>query len=116
VLQTLQKFSLGCDNERELQTLASALRLLAQGKLCSRGDVQVQPFKAIEHRARTGSKTVASHIELTNPLGMSTLGHREQKIARVMQSRELKLAELSRKYGQKETGRDDSGGGPSLQS
>ena len=97
VVRRTKDVSLKPEEERELETLAPALDLLANGELATLGDLLVQRFKSIETRGRTGSKRLGEAQELLPPVTMGATTLREQEVAAKFTLRSAALEEVIKK-------------------
>ena len=92
IMQAQRRHELSIQAERELRTLAESLGALLAGEATGAADVLVQTFIAVEMAETDGNWSVATHLELIPPRGISaaTTFEREEAVSLELAERKLK--------------------------
>ena len=99
IVKVMKGTNLSGREQRELETLATALDLLAQGNLSSLGNMLMRRFKSLETTLRDGSQAVASHQELLPPHAQGATSLKERELAAKYFTREETLKQSMRRPG-----------------
>lgn len=91
VLQFVDGQSLTSRDNRELETLATTLDLIADGRVAEAGDAVMQRFKAIESGVKDGTWELAQHQELvpSRHLGLTSQAERRRCAKQSVQQRQV---------------------------